>query len=165
MLNAKYISDVADPIITCPNSTSYSNEPGKNYTFINVPTATAFDIVAIVSLTSNYNSPLKLTVGTPVKVTYTAKDAAGNSATCTALLEAKGKTLSFIVPSFSKDYNHIQKSKTFNHPGLIISYYKVCYVILNLNEKIKHSHVLVGKAMDWLVWRDDFENISDTFTF
>ena len=82
-----------DPIITCPNSTSYANEPGKNYVSIVLPKATAYDLVAVVSVTPDHNSPLNLTVGTPVKVKYTARDAAGNTAYCTALFQAKGKTL------------------------------------------------------------------------
>ena len=86
-----------------------------------MPKATAYDLVAVTSLTSNYNSPLNITIGTPVRVTYTAKDAAGNSASCKALLQAKGKKLLFIVPSFSKDYAHINNSKNFR-PLIIKNY-------------------------------------------
>jgi len=80
--------DVTNPTITCPKPMSYPNEPGKNYANINVPQATAYDLVAIASLTSNASSPLKLVVGAPVRVKYTAEDAAGNTASCTVVLKA-----------------------------------------------------------------------------
>ena len=91
---------------------SYPNEPGKNYANINVPQATAYDLVAIASLTSNASSPLKLVVGAPVRVKYTAEDAAGNTASCTVVLKANGKTF-FIVPSYWKPCLH-KDSSTLN---------------------------------------------------
>ena len=43
-----------------------------------------------MTVTIDVKSPLKVTVGSPVTVKYTASDAAGNTRECTVKVEAKG---------------------------------------------------------------------------
>ena len=92
-------SDVLSPEITCPDPSSYPNEPGKNYVTIDLPQANATDIVAVVSLTARPKSPLKLVVGSPVEVTYTAVDSTGNNASCSTMLRAIGNRLRSLFSS------------------------------------------------------------------
>ena len=85
--------------------TTFTNEPGKNYVTITVPRATAFDLVAVASVTSNHTGPLKLVVGSPVKVKYTAEDTSGNKATCTAFFQATGKQHPIVCRALNHSFN------------------------------------------------------------
>jgi len=81
--------DSIKPTITCPTIAATPNRPNENYALVNLPDANANDNSGHVSVTINQKSPLKVTVGTPITVTYTATDAAGNARQCSVNVEAK----------------------------------------------------------------------------
>ena len=67
----------------CPNLQQYINEKNANYRNIDLVEATATDNSNLpVKITMSHSSPLKVFVGIPVKVTYTAVDVAGNQKKC-----------------------------------------------------------------------------------
>ena len=85
------LSDSIKPTITCPTIAATPNRPNENYALVNLPDATANDNSGHVTVAANQKSPLKVTVGTPITVTYTATDAAGNARQCSVNVEAKGR--------------------------------------------------------------------------
>ena len=85
------LSDSIKPTITCPTIAATPNRPNENYALVNLPDANANDNSGHVSVTISQKSPLKVTVGTPIIVTYTATDAAGNARQCSVNVEAKGR--------------------------------------------------------------------------
>lgn len=75
--------DIEPPIIQCPSIKQYFNDPNKNYAEIDLSKATATDNSGLaIKITVSHQSPLKVYVRQPVKVTYTATDAAGNKKSC-----------------------------------------------------------------------------------
>ncbi|XP_065058481.1 sushi, von Willebrand factor type A, EGF and pentraxin domain-containing protein 1-like isoform X1 [Rhopilema esculentum] len=81
--------DSIKPQITCPVIPAHPNKPNENYAEIDLPDAVASDNSGHVTVTIDTKSPLKVTVGTPVTVKYTAADAAGNTRECTVKIQAK----------------------------------------------------------------------------
>jgi gliding motility-associated-like protein len=76
------ISDVEAPvIISCPSSMTVSNTPGSCGAIVNWIVPTTSDNCPGVILTADHNSGDNFPLGTTT-VTYTATDAAGNTATC-----------------------------------------------------------------------------------
>jgi hypothetical protein len=75
-------ADTEDPVISdCPANISVSNDAGSCGAIVNWTAPTATDNSGSVNLTSNFEPGSFFPVGTTV-VTYTATDAAGNTATC-----------------------------------------------------------------------------------
>ncbi|MFD2201457.1 HYR domain-containing protein, partial [Shivajiella indica] len=75
-------ADTEDPVISnCPANISVSNDAGSCGAIVNWTAPTATDNSGLVNLTSNFEPGSFFPVGTTV-VTYTATDAAGNTATC-----------------------------------------------------------------------------------
>ncbi|XP_047126404.1 sushi, von Willebrand factor type A, EGF and pentraxin domain-containing protein 1 isoform X1 [Hydra vulgaris] len=76
--------DVEPPNIICPVlSSEIFNLPNKNYSIIDLPEATATDNSRnLPKITMDKISPLKVFVGSPFSVTYTATDSSGNQRSC-----------------------------------------------------------------------------------
>ncbi|RPA69155.1 HYR domain-containing protein [Cyclobacteriaceae bacterium YHN15] len=75
-------ADTEDPVISnCPTDISVSNDAGSCGAIVNWTAPTASDNSGSVNLTSNFAPGSFFPVGTTL-VTYTATDAAGNTATC-----------------------------------------------------------------------------------
>lgn len=80
------VSDIEKPIINCPTNITAYTTPGQCNANVTIPIATASDNCSVSSITNNYNAgganasgiyPLGTTL-----VTFTATDAANNTATC-----------------------------------------------------------------------------------
>ena len=69
---------------------------------VDLPDATATDNSGHVTITKSHKSPLKVTVGSPVVVAYTATDAAKNTRQCTVNVEAKGRYTVYPLGSYLK---------------------------------------------------------------
>ena len=70
------------------------NDPNKNYAEIDLSEATATDNSGLsIKMLISHQSPLKVYVGNPVKVTYTAVDAAGNKKECHVTYSVLGRYL------------------------------------------------------------------------
>ncbi len=77
------VADLIAPSITAPANITINTDAGKAFaTIVSIGTATASDNVAIASVTNNNIIALEYPVGTTV-ITWTATDAAGNTATAT----------------------------------------------------------------------------------
>jgi hypothetical protein len=75
-------ADTEDPVISnCPENITVSNDAGSCGAIVNWTPPTATDNSGSVNLTSNFEPGSFFPVGTTT-VTYTATDAAGNTATC-----------------------------------------------------------------------------------
>jgi len=77
---AQVVVDTEDPTISCPEDKSAEIEEGQSSATIDIGTANADDNVGVASLDNDAPSTFPLGSTT---VTWTATDAAGNSATCT----------------------------------------------------------------------------------
>eukprot|EP00795_Rhopilema_esculentum_P000711 gene711-10422_t len=89
--NTPVCIDAIDPTITCANTTYAPNDPNTNYASIPLTMASATDNFVVSSVQANESSPIRVFVGRPLKVMYTARDAAGNTATCTTTYIAEDK--------------------------------------------------------------------------
>ena len=85
-----HITDSIRPIITCPVISPSPNQPNEDYAMVDLPDATATDNSGFVSIALSHKSPLKVMIGTPAIVTYTASDEAGNKRQCSVHVQAKG---------------------------------------------------------------------------
>ncbi|XP_066922834.1 sushi, von Willebrand factor type A, EGF and pentraxin domain-containing protein 1-like [Clytia hemisphaerica] len=75
--------DSQQPNIKCPNIPQFGNKENENYQDIDLVEATATDNSGLpVKITTSHVFPLRVYVGSPVEVTYTATDAAGNKKSC-----------------------------------------------------------------------------------
>ncbi len=76
------VNDCLKPYIACPGDKAVFSDTNKDYaTITDLGTATASDNVGVASITNNAPANNQYPVGTTT-VTWTARDAAGNSATC-----------------------------------------------------------------------------------
>lgn len=83
---SSYCKDVRPPFITCPQSISVATDPGKPTKKVCIPKATASDNTGQQpTITNDVGAESKEFVvsSTPHEVKYTARDAAGLTATCT----------------------------------------------------------------------------------
>ncbi|TXG34492.1 HYR domain-containing protein, partial [Seonamhaeicola maritimus] len=80
------INDTTNPVISCPSGITVNADPGVCNAAVTIPLATATDNCLMATITNNYNAGGANASGTfPVgttTVTYTATDAAGNTASC-----------------------------------------------------------------------------------
>ena len=84
--------DSEAPSIRCPNVPQYTNEENTNYRNIDLMDAKASDNSNLpVKITMSHSSPLKVVVGTPIVVTYTAVDAIGNEKKCRSTYTVIGR--------------------------------------------------------------------------
>ena len=74
----------------------------KNYALIELPDVPCSDNTQC-SVTVSHKSPVKVNVRTPVKVTFTATDPAGNSRSCWINFDARG--INFFIYIHTKDYD------------------------------------------------------------
>lgn len=91
-----WFPDIRPPSITCPQPISTGTDPGKPTKKVCIPQATAVDNTGQQpTITNDAGAQSKEfeVSSTPHNVKYTARDAAGLTATCTLQITVKGKKL------------------------------------------------------------------------
>ncbi len=86
------VADAEPPAIECPKDLAVSNDPGACSATLAIETPAAFDNCGIASIEGKRSDGLDLKQPFPVGTTYivwTARDAHGNSASCTQKIEVR----------------------------------------------------------------------------
>jgi hypothetical protein len=128
------VNDNETPVITCPPAIEVENDPGQCGAVVNysLPTATDNCGVTELSMTAGLGSGSFFPVGTTIE-TFVAKDAAGNSSTCSlsiTVLDTEPPVITLAKDKTSKwppNHKHFQlmiddfiASVTDNCPGVSI---------------------------------------------
>ena len=85
--------DIEAPVFTkCPSlNKKFANDPNQNYAMVDLPDAEASDNSGLPpTIATSKLSPVKVVVGSPERIEYTATDDAGNVGRCYVDIEVEG---------------------------------------------------------------------------